>query len=358
MGARRRSGGGDACPAPQPDLSAGGRSAGRRARDRLAGGCVGGTPCTSWRRFRRTARARFLRRAAPHLHPGATLVSAAKGIEDGTLLRMSEVMAQEAGNGRAGHRALRTELRRGGGPGARRRRVLVAGAGAEAVAAVQHDFRSESFRVYASDDVVGVENRRRAEERHRHRRRRRRVARARAQRPLRAGDPRSGGDFPAGLLARWPTRHPGRAERAGRSRVDLHRRTQPQSGGSGSSSARGVRSRDVLDGMRMVAEGGPNHASGAGFSGARQGVELPHCGADGRRARRPQDAAGGRGGSDAAPPAVRARRVMGLFGSTARRAAAHGAPLGRAAGKPCPPRRRHVAAALRTAPPWTRSRSC
>ena len=35
--------------------------------------------------------------------------------------------------------------------------VAVAGRSPEAVEAVQHDFRSESFRLYASDDVVGVE---------------------------------------------------------------------------------------------------------------------------------------------------------------------------------------------------------
>lgn len=97
-----------------------------------------------------------LRRATAHLHPGATLVSAAKGIEDGTLLRMSEVMAQEVGAARQvtvlSGPSFAAEVARGA-PTA----VLVAGTGSEAVAAVQHDFRSESFRVYASDDVVGVE---------------------------------------------------------------------------------------------------------------------------------------------------------------------------------------------------------
>ena len=36
--------------------------------------------------------------AAPHLAPGAILVSATKGLETDTMLRMSEVIAQEAGD--------------------------------------------------------------------------------------------------------------------------------------------------------------------------------------------------------------------------------------------------------------------
>ncbi len=97
-----------------------------------------------------------LRRAAPHVRPGATVVSATKGIEDGTLLRMSEVTAQEVGDGRAvavlSGPSFAAEVARGV-PTA----VVVAGRRAEAVEAVQQDFRSDRFRLYASDDVVGVE---------------------------------------------------------------------------------------------------------------------------------------------------------------------------------------------------------
>ena len=97
-----------------------------------------------------------LRRAAPHLGPDATVISAAKGIEDGTLLRMSEVIAEEVGDGRAvavlSGPSFAAEVARGV-PTA----VVVAGRRVEAVAAVQHDFRSDRFRLYASDDVVGVE---------------------------------------------------------------------------------------------------------------------------------------------------------------------------------------------------------
>jgi len=97
-----------------------------------------------------------LRRAADHLRPDATVVSAAKGIEDGTLLRVSEVIAQEVGGERAvtvlSGPSFAAEVARGV-PTA----VAVAGRRPEAVTAVQQDFRSDRFRLYASDDVVGVE---------------------------------------------------------------------------------------------------------------------------------------------------------------------------------------------------------
>ena len=97
-----------------------------------------------------------LARAARHLRPDATVISAAKGIEDGTLLRMSEVIAQEVGDERAvtvlSGPSFAAEVARGV-PTA----VVVAGGRPEAVAAVQQDFRSDRFRLYASDDVVGVE---------------------------------------------------------------------------------------------------------------------------------------------------------------------------------------------------------
>ena len=100
-----------------------------------------------------------LRRAASAIDPGAVLISAAKGIEDSTLLRMSQVIAEEVSCGGGGAPvtvlsgpSFAAEVARGA-PTA----VAVAGRSAEAVAAVQHDFRSESFRLYASDDMVGVE---------------------------------------------------------------------------------------------------------------------------------------------------------------------------------------------------------
>jgi len=95
------------------------------------------------------------RTAAPLLAEGATLVSATKGIEIDTLQRMTEVAAAEA----PGHplavvsgpsfalevaRALPTA-------------VVVAAADHEVAERVQHALATGAFRVYSSEDVVGVE---------------------------------------------------------------------------------------------------------------------------------------------------------------------------------------------------------
>lgn len=97
-----------------------------------------------------------LRRAAPVVPPEATIVSAAKGLEVGTLLRMSEVIDQELGASRAvailSGPSFAAEVARGM-PTA----VSVAGRSEAAVAAVQREFRSSYFRLYASADVTGVE---------------------------------------------------------------------------------------------------------------------------------------------------------------------------------------------------------
>ena len=55
------------------------------------------TPNSSSPPCRRTARATSLRRAAPFVRRGATVVSATKGLEQDTLFRMSEVIEQELG---------------------------------------------------------------------------------------------------------------------------------------------------------------------------------------------------------------------------------------------------------------------
>jgi len=97
-----------------------------------------------------------MRRAAPHLAPGAVIVSATKGLEAHTMLRMSEVVAQEAGSthpvvvlsGPSFAIEVARQL-----PTA----VLVASGSAPAIELVQGEFRGPSFRLYGSDDVVGVE---------------------------------------------------------------------------------------------------------------------------------------------------------------------------------------------------------
>ena len=97
-----------------------------------------------------------MRTAAPLVPTGATIVSAAKGLEVGTLRRMSEVIEEEIGMTRRvtvlSGPSFAAEVARSA-PTA----VLVAGRCADAVAAVQQEFRSGYFRLYASSDVTGVE---------------------------------------------------------------------------------------------------------------------------------------------------------------------------------------------------------
>lgn len=94
--------------------------------------------------------------AASHVSKDAIVVSAAKGLEGQTLLRMSEVIGEELG-GRHPVVAL-------SGPSfamevARQQptAVLVASADPRATERVQAEFRGPQFRLYGSSDVVGVE---------------------------------------------------------------------------------------------------------------------------------------------------------------------------------------------------------
>jgi glycerol-3-phosphate dehydrogenase (NAD(P)+) len=86
----------------------------------------------------------------------AILVSAAKGLEIGTLQRMSEVIAQETGDRHpvvvlSGPSFAAEVARRA--PTA----LVAASASAQAVADVQDELRGPFLRLYGSDDVVGVE---------------------------------------------------------------------------------------------------------------------------------------------------------------------------------------------------------
>jgi len=94
--------------------------------------------------------------AAPSFASGAVIVSATKGLEAATLLRMSEVIAEEAGpahpvvvlSGPSFAVEVARQL-----PTA----VLAASQDANAIELVQQEFRGPYFRLYGSDDVVGVE---------------------------------------------------------------------------------------------------------------------------------------------------------------------------------------------------------
>ena len=94
--------------------------------------------------------------AAAHLAPGTVIVSAAKGLEAGTLLRISEVIEQETGGDHAvvvlSGPSFATEVAHGL-PTA----VLVASTQEGALEHVQSELRGPSFRLYASPDVTGVE---------------------------------------------------------------------------------------------------------------------------------------------------------------------------------------------------------
>ncbi len=97
-----------------------------------------------------------MRAAAPHLRSNATIVSATKGLEPGTMLRMSEVVAQELGSDRAvvalSGPSFAIEVAHQL-PTA----VLAASTNGEATALVQAEFRGPTFRLYGSSDVIGVE---------------------------------------------------------------------------------------------------------------------------------------------------------------------------------------------------------
>jgi glycerol-3-phosphate dehydrogenase (NAD(P)+) len=97
-----------------------------------------------------------LRQAAPHVLADTLVVSATKGLEEDTLRRMSEVIATELTHTREiavlSGPSFAAELAREL-PTA----IVVASAAANAAARVQAEFRSPTFRLYGSGDVVGVE---------------------------------------------------------------------------------------------------------------------------------------------------------------------------------------------------------
>jgi len=93
----------------------------------------------------------------PHLVPGAVVVSLAKGLENGTLLRMTEVLAQVLPLSRARVAVLSgptfaREVARGMPAGA-----TVASEDPKVATALQAVFSGKRFRVYAGTDVTGIE---------------------------------------------------------------------------------------------------------------------------------------------------------------------------------------------------------
>ena len=95
----------------------------------------------------------------PHLAPSMILVSATKGLEQGTLLRMSEVIGQAVAPKIAKPRVAvlsgPTFAREvaAGNPTA----VAIASSSADVAACVQEAFSGPTFRLYTNADTVGVE---------------------------------------------------------------------------------------------------------------------------------------------------------------------------------------------------------
>jgi glycerol-3-phosphate dehydrogenase (NAD(P)+) len=98
----------------------------------------------------------ILKRAAPLIEPRTIVVSATKGLEQDSLFRGSEIIAQELGP------AVRVAVLSGPSFAAELARELptavsVASSDADAVERVQQEFRAAYFRLYGTSDVVGVE---------------------------------------------------------------------------------------------------------------------------------------------------------------------------------------------------------
>ena len=94
----------------------------------------------------------------PYLHPEVVLVSATKGIENDSLMRMSEVMADALG------RNIDSRFVVLSGPSFAREvakrdptAVVAASLSAESSQFIQRELSSNTFRIYTNDDVVGVE---------------------------------------------------------------------------------------------------------------------------------------------------------------------------------------------------------
>jgi glycerol-3-phosphate dehydrogenase (NAD(P)+) len=99
---------------------------------------------------------RLFQEMLPHLSSDIFLVSATKGLEQQTFLRMTEVIAQITNSqfrvGAISGPTFATEVARGD-PTA----ITIASKNEKLAAAVQREFSDPSFRVYTNDDVVGVE---------------------------------------------------------------------------------------------------------------------------------------------------------------------------------------------------------
>jgi glycerol-3-phosphate dehydrogenase (NAD(P)+) len=100
---------------------------------------------------------RIFEKLVPHLHPEMPIISATKGLEEKSLLRMTQVIGEVAKQRKCRIGALSgptfaAEVARGD-PTA----ITVASRDEELASIVQRDFSDPAFRVYTTDDVTGVE---------------------------------------------------------------------------------------------------------------------------------------------------------------------------------------------------------
>jgi glycerol-3-phosphate dehydrogenase (NAD(P)+) len=91
----------------------------------------------------------------PHLTPSMILVSATKGLEQGSLMRMSQVIEQATGESRVAVLSGPTFAREvaSGNPTA----VVIASSNSEVARCVQEAFSGPTFRLYTNADPAGVE---------------------------------------------------------------------------------------------------------------------------------------------------------------------------------------------------------
>lgn len=102
---------------------------------------------------------RLFEQMAEHLHPEMLIVSATKGLEETTLLRMTEVIGAVT---RAAHQEHRIGALSGPTFAAEVARadptaITIASNDSGLCSIVQNEFSDQAFRVYANDDVIGVE---------------------------------------------------------------------------------------------------------------------------------------------------------------------------------------------------------
>jgi glycerol-3-phosphate dehydrogenase (NAD(P)+) len=101
----------------------------------------------------------------PHLKPGMLFVSATKGLEEKTLLRMTEVVVEVVGSAnKASENGSSPRIGALSGPSFAKEvargdptAITVASRDTELAETVQREFSDPRFRVYTNDDVAGVE---------------------------------------------------------------------------------------------------------------------------------------------------------------------------------------------------------